>query len=88
MRLEQDLGAELQDRVRTIQKDFKRFNRPKGMAASEFIVEWERRYSEARAHGLTMSTTMLTMALLEAAGLSDQQEQWILQCVAGDYSKL
>ena len=86
-RLESDLGAELQDRVRTANRDFRKYVRPKSMSASEFIIEWERRYQEARAHGLTMSITMLAMALVEAAQLSPSEESWVLQCVGGDWTQ-
>ena len=86
-KIELDLGAEMQDRVRTCAREFKRFVRPRGMSASEFVVEFERRYTEAHAHGLHMSTTLLTLALLEQAQLSESQESWILQCVAGDLTQ-
>ena len=85
--IESQLGAELQDRVRTCSKDFKKYVRPKGMGASEFICEFERRYCEARNHGLTMSVTLLTLALLEQCQLTEQQESWVLQTVAGDLTQ-
>jgi hypothetical protein len=57
------------------------------MSASEFLVEFERRYGEAQQHGLQMNITMLTLQLLEAAQLSEQQENWVLQTCAGDLTQ-
>ena len=86
-RLEGDLGAELQDRIRNAAREFQKYRRPKGMNASEFIIEWERRYGEAQQHGLALNTVMLTLQLLEAAQLTEQQEAWILQTCAGDLTQ-
>ena len=86
-RIEQDLGSEYQDRVRAVQRDFSGYSRPRNMPASEYIVEFERRYCEARQHGLSMSVTMLSMKLLEQAGITSSQEEWIMQCTAGSYDE-
>ena len=86
-RLEGDLGAELQDRVRMAAREFQKYRRPKGMNSSEFLVEFERRFSEAQQHGLNLNVTMLTLQLLEAAQLSEAQESWVLQTCAGDLTQ-
>ena len=48
---------------------------------------FEKLYAEANSHGLYYSAVTLTMLLLESACLTDSQESWILQTVAGDYSR-
>ena len=57
------------------------------MNASEYCTEFERLYQDANQHGLSINTVMLTINLLEHAGLSKSQEEWILQTVAGDLSR-
>ena len=86
-RLEHDLGAEIQDRVRHAGRAFNRYHRPKGMNASEFVVQFESLYSEAVGHGMWLNRTLLTQHLIDAAGLSEQQEQWVLGQVGADYAQ-
>ena len=86
-RIENEFGAELQDRVRTAHAEYSKFRRPRGMNASEYCTEFERLYQDANQHGLSINTVMLTINLLEHAGLSKSQEEWILQTVAGDLSR-
>ena len=86
-RLDADLGSELQDRVKESAKTFMRYRRPRGVSAAEHIVTFERLYADANAHGLYYSPVTLTMLLLESCQLTDSQEQWVMQCVAGDYSR-
>ncbi len=43
-RLEHDLGAELQDRVRHAGKAFMRYRCQRGVSAAEHVVEFERLY--------------------------------------------
>ena len=86
-RLEADLGAELQDRVKHAMRAFMRYRRAKGVSASEHVVEFERLYSEAVSHGMWLNRVTLAMLLLESASLSESQESWVLQTVAADYSR-
>ena len=86
-RLDADLGSELQDRVKESAKTFMRYRRPRGVSAAEHIVTFERLYADANAHGLYYSPVTLTMLLLESCQLTENQEQWVMQCVAGDYSR-
>jgi hypothetical protein len=86
-RLEADLGAELQDRVKHAMRAFMRYRRAKGVSASEHVVEFERLYSEAVSHGMWLNRVTLTMLLIESASLSESQESWVLQTVAADYSR-
>jgi hypothetical protein len=72
-RLEAELGSELQDRQRAAGKSFERFQRQKQTSASEFVTVFERLYSEAVAHGLAMSRTLLSQKLIEKANLSESQ---------------
>ena len=81
------LGAEAQDKQRHSYRAFERYRRNKGTSAAEHILEFERLYSEIVAHGMFLPRITLSMKLLESAGLSDQQESWILQTVAADYSR-
>ena len=85
-RLEHDLGAEIQDRVRHAGKAFNSFKRPKGQNAAEFVVAFEALYAEAVGHGMWLNRTLLTQHLIDAAGLSEAQEQWCLGQVGADYS--
>jgi hypothetical protein len=86
-RLEGELGSELQDRQRQAGKAFDRYQRPKNLSASEYITTFERLYSEAVAHGLAMSRTLLSQKLLDKAMISENQELWILQQCGADYSQ-
>ena len=86
-RLEQEYGAELQDRVRHARSEFKSFSRQRGQNAVDYILEFERRYSEAIQYGLVMSQTLLTIELLERAMLTSEQEAWVLQVCAGDLTQ-
>ena len=86
-RLDSDLGSELQDRIKDSARAFMRYKRPRGVGAADHIVMFEKLYAEANSHGLYYSAVTLTMLLLESAMLSDSQEQWIMQTVAGDYSR-
>ena len=86
-RIERELGAELQDRVRQAGRSFMKFRRPRNMQAAEYISEFERLYAEGVQHGLYFNPTMLSMLLLEHAGLSNAEENWILQTVAADWAK-
>jgi hypothetical protein len=86
-RIEQELGSELQDRVRSAGRTFMRFRRQRGQNATEYVAEFERLYAEGIAHGLWFNNTMLSMLLVEHAGLSESQEAWILQTVAADWTK-
>ena len=86
-RLEGELGSELQDRQRFASRAFDRFQRGKQQAASEFVTQFERLYSEAVAHGLAMSRTLLSQKLIDKAMLSENQELWVMQQCGGDYSR-
>ena len=86
-KIEQELGSELQDRVRNAGRQFLKFRRPRNMQAAEYISEYERLYTEGVQHGLYFNPTMLSMMLVEHANLSTTQEDWILQTVAADWTK-
>ena len=86
-KIEAELGTELQDRVRSAGRLFMRFRRPRNMPASEYISEFERLYTEGVQHGLFFNNTMLSMLLIEHCGLTQSQEEWILQTVAADWTK-
>ena len=86
-RFEADLGSELQDRVRAAKRTFDGIRRHKGTNISEFLVIFEQAYQTACDHGLYLSVPMLTMTLIDACGLTSSQEEWILSCVGGDYSR-
>lgn len=86
-RLEHELGAELQDRVRDSCKTFMRYRRGRGASARDHIMQFESLYQAACDHGMGLSVPMLSMLLIETAGLTTSQEEWVLQCVGGDWSR-
>jgi hypothetical protein len=86
-RLEGELGSELQDRTRASARSFMRYHRGKGTSISDHIISFEASYQQATDHGLQLSLPMLSMMLVETAGLSPQQEEWVMSAVAGDWSQ-
>ena len=86
-RLEAYLGAELQDRMRAHAKAFKTYRRSRGTSAQMYIAEFERLYQDACAHGLWLNNVSLSIALLDQASISSDQEMWVLQPIAADYSR-
>ena len=86
-RLEGYLGPEIQDSIRYHSKAFHRYRRPRGASLNDYIIEFERLYSEAVNNGMWMNAITLSTHLLENAMISEQQESWVMQGVAGDYSR-
>ena len=86
-RLESELGTELQDRTRDASRKFLAYRRSKGQSARDHILYFEQAYQLACDHGLSLSTTMLSTLLVQTAGLSASQEEWVMGCVGGDWSR-
>jgi hypothetical protein len=86
-RVEHAIGNEAQDYARLEVRKFFRYKRPKGCHAIDHVMNFELLYEEAEKHGIWMNDTIKAHFLMETAGLSEQEEMWVMQTVAGDYSQ-
>jgi hypothetical protein len=85
--LESDFGTELQDRAKSAAQHFEQFRRSRQMSAAEYIASFEQAYQNAVDHGVHLSIPLLAMKLVERAGLSPAQEEWVLGAVGGDWNQ-
>ena len=86
-RLESDFGTELQDRAKSANQHFEQFRRSRQMSAAEYIASFEQGYQNAVDHGVHLSVPLLSMKLVERAGLTPAQEEWVLGAVGGDWNQ-
>ena len=86
-RLESDFGTELQDRAKSANQHFEQFRRSRQMSAAEYIASFEQAYQNAVDHGVHLSIPLLSMKLVERAGLTPTQEEWVLGAVGGDWNQ-
>jgi FKBP-type peptidyl-prolyl cis-trans isomerase 2 len=86
-KLEQAFGEEQQTVVRMDLKTFMRQSRPRGTPGHEFITNFELKLDKATESGMYINDVMRTHMLVDAARLSQDEEEYLLREIQHDYSR-
>ena len=85
--LEQAFAQEEQELQRIHFDKLMRLGRAKGSSGRDHVTQFELAYNEAVKAGAFFSVVMKSHLLLRTARLSEADEKWVLQCVAGDLNR-